>query len=236
MRGEHASTSVRLAALGGPSPRARGTHRPLPARAPRRRSIPACAGNTSRFASRRSTVFGPSPRARGTPRAGLQDGGAGRSIPACAGNTAQARSMALRNAVHPRVRGEHLSWFAPGAAASRSIPACAGNTIGSCHRRYLPSVHPRVRGEHSGGLMRRTGCRGPSPRARGTLAPAARSRRMSRSIPACAGNTDRRVQSTASTAVHPRVRGEHRTGCRFTASPAGPSPRARGTRHPRGRG
>ena len=70
---------------------------------------------------------------------------------------------------------------------------------------------------------------GSSPRGRGTCLPFARSARFLRFIPARAGNMlcDRRARSVSP--VHPRAGGEHRSRGSATVSPAGSSPRGRGT-------
>ncbi len=91
---------------------------------------------------------------------------------------------------------------------------------------------------------------GPSPLARGTLVGAIERRRLLRSIPARAGNTDlQRVAAPAAAVhprsrgehqgdnflaggcleVHPRSRGEHRAALYFALCVPGPSPLARGT-------
>ena len=81
--------------------------------------------------------------------------------------------------------------------------------------------------QHTG--VRATARGGSSPRARGKP-PSSRARRCAgRFIPACAGNTCSRTTRTTSTAVHPRVRGEHANGNRNGKHPAGSFPRARGT-------
>ena len=76
---------------------------------------------------------------------------------------------------------------------------------------------------------------GSSPRARGTHRIKTAKNGELRFIPAGAGNTPRPCWRRMPRAVHPRGRGEHRNmGCLRVAS-GGSSPRARGTRPPRGR-
>ena len=137
----------------------------------------------------KNTFAGSSPPARGTHRgAGAGRGGA-RFIPACAGNTRWACLANGRAAVHPRLRGEHLSsaraWekvfgSSPPARGtqdgplrfvgdSRFIPACAGNTGLFVASRGLSAVHPRLRGEHMSPGPKQIRFHGSSPPARGTL-------------------------------------------------------------------
>ena len=127
MRGEHSIAQSNTWPRSGPSPHARGTLvRPDP-EGLGRRSIPACAGNTSRSLRRmfRSAVhprmrgehcidtdsgrllIGPSPHARGTLAHQSAQADLGRSIPACAGNTRGSPSRCPAGPVHPRMRGEH---------------------------------------------------------------------------------------------------------------------------------
>ena len=86
-----------------------------------------------------------------------------------------------------------------------------------------------MRGEHADVAIYGVPQIGSSPRARGTqpcrLAPDV----QSRFIPACAGNTQTLRKLKLSTAVHPRVRGEHFQPCLPWRCAAGSSPRARGT-------
>ena len=192
---------------------------------------------------------GSSPRARGTPRCRPTGCAGRRIIPACAGNTPSPAARAPRTADHPRVRGEHderggrggvVAGSSPRARGTRDgwrpctrhrriIPACAGNTAGSTAPVLRVTDHPRVRGEHRS--LYPFGCqaRGSSPRARGTQCGPASDDLMTRIIPACAGNTAVRFQSTAPRADHPRVRGEHLSDVTRDGHGIGSSPRARGT-------
>ena len=71
---------------------------------------------------------------------------------------------------------------------------------------------------------------GPSPRARGNLPAPDASHRLRGTIPACAGEPDKRSKPGRVTRDHPRVRGGT---CRFWEARqrvTGPSPRARGNR------
>ena len=155
---------------------------------------------------------GPSPRARGSRGTRRSVRVPPRSIPACAGLSADKRRERKRTTVHPRVRGaladdvddlHGVSGPSPRARGSRrtkdgrgrerrSIPACAGLSS----RRAAPGcrwpVHPRVRGALVPTRDRLCHPPGPSPRAQGS--PAVRSPEclFPRSIPACAGLSDKK--------------------------------------------
>ena len=173
-----------------------------------------------------------------------------RFIPACAGNTAVTRSAAMPVAVHPRVCGEHiasgivtdhLTGSSPrvrgtlnstvyGAKQRRFIPACAGNTRWWLIPVSSVTVHPRVCGEHLKNIRVINDPDGSSPRVRGTLRHVAEQPSCQRFIPACAGNTRPAPRSSAGSAVHPRVCGEHSVCGSLALSMTGSSPRVRGTR------
>ena len=91
-------------------------------------------------------------------------------------------------------------------------------------------AHPRSRGENSTGGAVTVTASGSSPLTRGKPARAIASTTTVRLIPAHAGNSSAVVASTASTAAHPRSRGEnaHRLG--GTEYPEGSSPLTRGKR------
>ncbi len=193
---------------------------------------------------------GPSPRARGSRTPPRRRGRAPRSIPACAGLTAVASGVGMSAPVHPRVRGAHRPSSCPepyttgpsprarGSLAhgrlehvrERSIPACAGLTCLAGGPSVDQPVHPRVRGAHVKLVLDRHRGSGPSPRARGSPPGRAGGLRARRSIPACAGLTGSHPAGTAATAVHPRVRGAHRSPSWGPGTSSGPSPRARGSR------
>ena len=209
MRGEHSSARSTACSTAGPSPHARGTLDAVEVVVRGRRSIPACAGNTSPPWSRRTAIavhprmrgehgqiyglneedYGPSPHARGT---------------------RQARCV--------------------GQVPRRSIPACAGNTPRQTWWSGTGTVHPRMRGEHASPLSGSALSSGPSPHARGTPAHAPAGTTGQRSIPACAGNTPNHQPMPDPRTVHPRMRGEHFASAAWAKPIAGPSPHARGTR------
>ena len=194
----------------GLSPRVRGTL--LMATAPLgvSRSIPACAGNTTRAGAGRPTrwVY---------PRVCGEHGG----IPG---------ALKPRMGLSPRVRGTPFRRYLE-AERSRSIPACAGNTFHLRGASSAAGVYPRVCGEHTAGVERRGRYAGLSPRVRGTRPPHRQRVRDSRSIPACAGNTRPLPRCPTSTPVYPRVCGEHRVAVTRCVDSEGLSPRVRGTRY-----
>ena len=137
--------------------------------------------------------------------------------------------MVLQTGSSPRVRGTLLTTVIVALAAG-IIPACAGNTRQTRPHRSPPRDHPRVCGEHRVHEGRTRQRQGSSPRVRGTP-------RSSRSpeghhgiIPACAGNTRRRLRMSPQGGDHPRVCGEHPFYFSGSRNRSGSSPRVRGTR------
>ena len=207
-RGEHGFTSLNDFKFCGLSPLARGTQLDSALIITSSRFIPAGAGNTEtapavvsclpvypRWRGEHSASVqagtrysGLSPLARGTRNIVALKEILGRFIPAGAGNTYSATFRALRAAVYPRWRGEHmkrrtnphgvggLSPLARGThphfrryeSVFRFIPAGAGNT--PCQFAALPSssVYPRWRGEHLKSGFYTLPKFGLSPLARGT--------------------------------------------------------------------
>ena len=206
--GEAASDATRAILGRGPSPRVRGSHRPLRRRAPARGSIPACAGKPARGVRPASVTRvhprvcgealmpaihprdprGPSPRVRGSPVVAVAFSGSAGSIPACAGKPRRWGAAVARQGVHPRVCGEAL-----------------GN----------PSVRLNVAG--------------PSPRVRGSLLTVCAKPRCPGSIPACAGKPDDGAPRCRDSRVHPRVCGEAPASRSAWMPGPGPSPRVRGS-------
>ena len=150
----------------GLSPRVRGKQRETLSAPVLRGSIPACAGEACRYASRcrRHSVY---------PRV-------------CGGSCSLAAAISSQTGLSPRVRGKLLPVMLR-QGHQRSIPACAGEAHTSCSRPALPTVYPRV----CGGSLRVNGdtggVQGLSPRVRGKPPSPATSDIQPRSIPACAG-------------------------------------------------
>ena len=109
--GGNLSGSVENADIAGLSPRVRGKRHPLTLSRPRPRSIPACAGETTRMSliSWGKMVY---------PRV-------------CGGNGSHRRRPPAAWGLSPRVRGK-LRRGPRGSERARSIPACAGETAASC--------------------------------------------------------------------------------------------------------
>ncbi len=125
--GEHTTNLSPEQQAIGSSPRVRGTLDDMGLFACKSRFIPACAGNTGTMqaSGKQSSVHprvcgehddgaetvnsknGSSPRVRGTHIMADARRLAERFIPACAGNTCECRRYRVKNAVHPRVCGEH---------------------------------------------------------------------------------------------------------------------------------
>ena len=85
-----------------------------------------------------------------------------------------------------------------------------------------------MRGEHLHGANVGISSVGSSPHARGARGRRCRRIRPCRIIPACAGSTPSPSSSGSSWRDHPRMRGEHSTGCGDPVQARGSSPHARG--------
>ena len=173
--------------------------------------------------------IGSSPLARGTCSAVLEWRAWNRLIPARAGNIVRGTGSIWGLAAHPRSRGEHSRpWDAVQAPAgssplargtsqrrprrsrqSRLIPARAGNMFVVCGLCGCLPAHPRSRGEHDCTAYRVGFVTGSSPLARGTSTRAENVRRVTRLIPARAGNIAVGDDAPVPVTAHPRSRGEH---------------------------
>ena len=153
----------------GLSPRVRGKPPTDAPGHPRRRSIPACAGEAYRRRQKRHwrPVY---------PRV-------------CGGSSRRRRPSATPAGLSPRVRGKHGGNRSRSKGAG-SIPACAGEALQSAPGQPARRVYPRVCGGSLKAPGHWPGAAGLSPRVRGKPGPSAARRRSSRSIPACAGEAD----------------------------------------------
>ena len=170
-------------------------------------SIPACAGeppSTTRLTNS-CTVY---------PRV-------------CGGTDTVARRVSPMVGLSPRVRGNH-ELTALRKQFDGSIPACAGEPSTQPPHRPGSGVYPRVCGGTRVAETVRLASPGLSPRVRGNRLPSDGAHRLSRSIPACAGEPSARSCRRGSKRVYPRVCGgtrQHKTGIH---PPQGLSPRVRG--------
>ena len=126
------------------------------------------------------------------------------------------------------MRGTHEDVVISGVTY-RFIPAHAGNTPAATWKYAIRSVHPRACGEHPSGCPFIERLNGSSPRMRGTPDGFREFAVLRRFIPAHAGNTPKKRETTDGVAVHPRACGEHSRTAIFSCSNAGSSPRMRGT-------
>ena len=112
--------------------------------------------------------------------------------------------------------------------ALRLIPACAGKTPSCSSCASLRRAHPRVCGENCFNERCLGTSEGSSPRVRGKPGIKPLSMMLQGLIPACAGKTPVRDDSTAPGRAHPRVCGENRCFLRGCGTGGGSSPRVRG--------
>ncbi len=159
-------------------------------------------------------------------------------------------NIAELNAVYPRWRGELTNAAHQGVSSSglsplargtrhmpdhmcsngRFIPAGAGNSRSRGRHGQSMSVYPRWRGELTMYDRKTSDWRGLSPLARGTLISLAIINRLTRFIPAGAGNSRARGDSGRACTVYPRWRGELAALFSLKTIKLGLSPLARGTR------
>ena len=179
-------------------------------------SIPACAGeppSTTRLTNS-CTVY---------PRV-------------CGGTDTVARRVSPMVGLSPRVRGNH-ELTALRKQFDGSIPACAGEPSTQPPHRPGSGVYPRVCGGTRVAETVRLASPGLSPRVRGNRLPSDGAHRLSRSIPACAGEPTSGSPGAAPSAVYPGVCGGTFSPLMPTWIKTGLSPRVRGNppaqdRHP----
>ena len=212
---------------------------------------PRVCGGTCHFLAPLDTEPGLSPRVRGNPSCWRTVSHSCRSIPACAGEPGVSSVAVAGRWVYPRVcggtpspavlpeRGAGLSPRVRGnqspAAGQRgrygSIPACAGEPRRRCCRRYCRQVYPRVCGGTARYFIQTLDTPGLSPRVRGNPAGEELERQFTRSIPACAGEPQRRRASQLKYPVYPRVCGGTDNGVSTDSWGRGLSPRVRGNHY-----
>ena len=213
-----------------------------------RRVYPRVCGGTKPKPAVPCTSTGLSPRVRGNRRLRSCTYAGSRSIPACAGEPLLSPQQCRYCAVYPRVcggtwdlwafsdcsiglsprvRGNPVERECP-SRQLRSIPACAGEPSS---KPLIPSslrVYPRVCGGTSITKGTKPGKQGLSPRVRGNRLHAPLLAGASRSIPACAGEPQRRSWICGCIRVYPRVCGGTLTRRLYSAFSTGLSPRVRG--------
>ena len=170
-------------------------------------SIPACAGATSRL-TLAGFLYEVYPRV-------------------CGGNLHPQRGVKHQGGLSPRVRGQRSR---PSVALVNegSIPACAGETATAASQAQPCSVYPRVCGGNLPAPLSRSRLRGLSPRVRGKPHTRRQPQIRPGSIPACAGETQRRGNHRRSAKVYPRVCGGNRERNNALLRRKGLSPRVRG--------
>ena len=169
---------------------------------------PRACGEQCRRLLADSSDVGSSPRMRGTDLGPSRIVPCHRFIPAHAGNRSFAFITSTPRSVHPRACGEQIRKkdaaqfsdgssprmrgtalvFVPAWMGRRFIPAHAGNRPNLAIPRSSPTVHPRACGEQPirDENLKQHG--GSSPRMRGTGLLGGDRRKISRFIPAHAGN------------------------------------------------
>ena len=207
--GERRALAPEGAVITGSSPRERGTLRPHPAALAADRFIPAGAGNAKQ--GKRDRRFVPvHPRGSGE-------------------RSRWARRSLSLSGSSPRERGTHWEELGPKFAA-RFIPAGAGNAMPLACAAPPATVHPRGSGERISAVATGRREHGSSPRERGTPGRKGVEQRVTRFIPAGAGNAGPRPRGCCAAPVHPRGSGERFMAAILSSTSCGSSPRERGTR------
>jgi hypothetical protein len=206
-----------------------------------------CGGNSIGTIAKEQRQ-GRSPRVRGKLDRNDRKGAAARSIPACAGETKACCLQSFLPAVDPRVCGGNHLWpriarpqrgRSPRVRGKQprlarrpdrwgSMPACAGETMPPPARSAACRVDPRVCGGNGPFAARPLRPGGRSPRVRGKHIALRGQLFAARSIPACAGETNRDAWEQRSLEVDPRVCGGNKLPCKAAIRCGGRSPRVRG--------
>ena len=205
-------------------------------------------GGTIQRPGWRSQSSGLSPRVRGNLVLRTRKESPTRSIPACAGEPVTIKLDMDPDTVYPRVCGgtgcfrfnaKHTEGLSPRVRGNRggamvyspgirSIPACAGEPPSGRSSEPLPAVYPRVCGGTYTTLRRDFFLSGLSPRVRGNPTVLSSDLIGKRSIPACAGEPQRRQAGAWKLMVYPRVCGGTTEWIWTGSLMAGLSPRVRG--------
>ena len=170
--------------------------------------IPACTGSTVRPTPEAPSFVGSSPHVRGARLAVCQNRLQPGIIPACTGSTVSAFSRRfVSQGSSPHVRGALIP-VKPHQRPEGIIPACTGSTFGTTGVPYCAmGSSPHVRGArvHGNGSVVIPGI-----------------------IPACTGSTGTFGFELDTGGDHPRMYGEHSTGCLCQTTRQGSSPHVRG--------
>ena len=134
----------------------------------------------------------------------------------CGGTEWMTGGTAPADGLSPRMRGNPVYPLRPQFAV-RSIPAYAGEPVWQRAQAVGLTVYPRVCGGTRGGGHHLTAQQGLSPRMRGNLATSLCGVRLSRSIPAYAGEPLNRTGMPTMCRVYPRVCGGTWVNCKFPA-------------------
>ena len=207
MRGEHRAGYFAHSRDEGSSPHARGAPATSASEAKAAGIIPACAGSTSAYWTRRTWGWD-HPRMRGEHKCATRG-------PSCIrGSSPHARGARVADGICRR---------GPGI-----IPACAGSTRTTSATTSTGRDHPRMRGEHAAVTFAVTHGGGSSPHARGAQVEDGGGGGAGGIIPACAGSTTPLSTPSCSPRDHPRMRGEHYAFLLVLVGELGSSPHARG--------
>ena len=173
------------------------------------RSIPACAGEPPQYQQ-------PPQDSRVYPRV-------------CGGTGTGDTPVGGKAGLSPRVRG-NLVGFGHIGQASGSIPACAGEPPPDSTIPAPGPVYPRVCGGTLPASRNAQSLPGLSPRVRGNHEVCIAVANLVGSIPACAGEPNKRMARHYARRVYPRVCGGTASLCDVTLRNGGLSPRVRGNR------
>ena len=148
------------------------------------------------------------PACAGEPEGGVQPTPSYRVYPrVCGGTRNRSPNDPLDWGLSPRVRGNRVEGLIDGAPIG-SIPACAGEPATPDTHAGQPRVYPRVCGGTPSAAELEARKTGLSPRVRGNHAGVRASDRCDGSIPACAGEPQRRkCRDLLGARVYPRVCG-----------------------------
>ncbi len=202
----------------------------------------------------RAFESGSSPLTRGKPASSWGWPRPPRLIPAHAGKTSRPPCPASSHSAHPRSRGENRarrdflvardgsSPLTRGkqteghttVAVRGLIPAHAGKTARPRRHTSPRRAHPRSRRENEMSDQVRAVAAGSSPLTRGKLHVLSRFAEDERLIPAHAGKTHLKCNSSNHERAHPRSCGENHPAPRGPRTPVGSSPLMRGKRSARG--